>query len=387
MTDPRIEKLADLLTRYSLKLKKGQTVQITGGVQAAPLIKACYRHALRRGAHPQTQVSLDGMEEIFYREAKKHQLEYLSPFALHKAKKLDASIRIQSDTNTRALTNVDPGKIAATNKAGRPIFKTVMKRSAADEFHWVLTKFPTNASAQEAEMSLAEYEDFVFTAGHLDADDPVAEWQAISKAQRALTTRLNRAKEIRLLAEDTDLTFACKDRTWINCDGQLNFPDGEIFTGPVEESVNGHIRFSFPAVYRGREVHDVFLEFQKGKVVRAEAGKGQDFLREMIAMDRGAAYLGEAAFGTNYNIQRFTRNTLFDEKIGGTMHFALGAAYPETGSSNSSALHWDLVVDLRSGGEVFADGETIQQKGRFFDDRFPQPRKKSRKTTTRRRRK
>lgn len=376
MIDPRIEKLADLLTRYSLKLTKGQTVQISGSVEAAPLIKACYRYALRRGAHPETNVSLDGMQNIFYAEAKKHHLEYLSPFAMNKARKLDASIRILADTNTRAMTGVAPSKLAATNKASRPLFKTTMKRTAEGDFKWVLTKFPTNAAAQDAEMSMVDYEDFVFTAGHLDAADPVAEWQAISKAQRALTTRLNRAKEIRLVAPDTDLTFTCKGRTWINCDGQLNFPDGEIFTGPVEESVSGHVRFSFPAVYQGREVLKPFLVFEKGKVVRAEAEKGQDFLREMIAMDRGASFLGEAAFGTNYQIQQYTRNTLFDEKIGGTMHFALGAAYPETGSSNQSALHWDLVVDLRSKGEVYADGTKLQEKGRFLDKRFPQPARK-----------
>ncbi|HUK81746.1 MAG TPA: aminopeptidase, partial [Verrucomicrobiae bacterium] len=207
----------------------------------------------------------------------------------------------------------------------------------------------------------------------LDSRDPIASWKRISKEQQALTDFLNKSREVRIVAEDTDLRYSCKGRKWINCDGRYNFPDGEVFTGPVEHSVEGHVKFSFPAVHGGREVDGVRLTFEHGKVVKAEASKGQDFLRAMIAMDKGASYLGEAAIGTNYNIKRHTKNTLFDEKIGGTVHFALGAGFPETGAKNRSGLHWDMVCDLRKGGEIYVDGELIQRSGRFLDKRFPHP--------------
>jgi aminopeptidase len=223
-------------------------------------------------------------------------------------------------------------------------------------------------------MSLEAYEDFVYGAGFLDEKDPVQIWKEISRSQQVLTRRLNRARSIRIVAEDTDLTYSCGGRAWINCDGKCNFPDGEIFTGPVESSVEGHISFSFPAVHGGREVDGVRLSFEKGKVVKAEARKGESFLKAMVAMDRGSAYVGEAAIATNYNITQYTRNTLFDEKIGGTIHIALGSAYPETGSKNQSGLHWDMVCDLRPGGEIYADGELLQKNGRFVDKRFPRGR-------------
>jgi aminopeptidase len=371
--DPRVEKLARLLVEYSLDVRKGQHVVLAGGAEAAPLLREAYRAALRRGAHVETQIGIDGLDEIFYKEASDEQLDWISPIAEFRTEKIDAALRVRSETNTRANTNCDPKKMARHAKATRPLSKRFMERSAAGELAWVLTQWPTNASAQDALMSLEEYEDFVLTAGHLDDDDPVATWKAISKAQQALTEKLNATKEIRVVAEDTDLTFSCEGRTWINCDGRLNFPDGEIFTGPVEKSVNGHVRFSFPAVRQSREVVDAFLEFKDGKVVKAEAAREQEYLREMVAMDAGSCYLGESAIGTNYNIRQYTRNTLFDEKIGGTVHLALGAAYPETGSENDSGLHWDMVCDMRSGGKIYADGELIQENGVFLDERFPRP--------------
>jgi aminopeptidase len=248
-----------------------------------------------------------------------------------------------------------------------------MKRSGAGELNWVLTQWPTQASAQDAEMSLAEYEDFVFSAGHLDDPDPVATWKKVSATQQALANRLNRSKEFRIVARNTDLTFSTAGRKWLNSAGKCNFPDGEVYTSPVEKSVNGRVQFSFPAIHQSREVLDAFLEFKDGKVVSATASKGQDFLRTMVDMDAGSHYLGEAAFGTNYDITRFTRNTLFDEKIGGTIHLALGAGFPEAGSVNKSGLHWDMVCDLRDKGRIYANGVLIQKNGRFLDKRFPQP--------------
>jgi aminopeptidase len=381
--DPRVEKLARVMTEYSVELKKGQHVVIAGEPQAQALLLETYRAALRCGANPELQVSLPGSYEIFCKEASKAQLEWLSPVAQYRTKKIDAAIRIRSETNTRANTNCDPKKMAAHAKATRPLSKLFMNRASKGELAWVLTQWPTNASAQDAYMSLAEYEDFVFQACHLDDDDPVRTWKAISKSQQALTDKLNKTREVRIVAEDTDLTFSCEGRNWINCDGHYNFPDGEVFTGPVEKSVNGHVKFSFPAIHHSREVVDAMLEFKDGKVVGAEASKGVEFLREMIAMDKGSCYLGEAAIGTNYNIRQYTRNTLFDEKIGGTIHLALGAAYPETGSKNDSGLHWDMVCDMRNGGKIYADGQLIQENGVFGNKRYPQPPSSSRAGGTR----
>ena len=373
MKDPRVEKLANLIVDYSVKLKPREIVAINGDAVAAPLIQACYRAALRRGAFVVCDVVLGSVAEIFYAEANKEQLQWLSPLTLYKARKIDASIGIWAGENTKALTNVDPKRLALASLARKPVMKLLMDRTAAKTFRWCGTQWPCNASAQDAEMSLEEYEEFVFNAGHLDDPNPAQTWKRISKQQQVLADFLNRRRQIRIVAEDTDLTFSVKGHKWINCDGQLNFPDGEVFTGPVEETVEGHVKFSFPAVYGGREVNGVRLTFERGKVVKAEADKGQDFLRAMIAMDKGSCYLGEAAFGTNYNVKRYTKNTLFDEKIGGTIHLALGAGYPETGNKNRSGLHWDMVCDLRKGGEIYADGDLIQKNGRFLNKRFPQP--------------
>ncbi len=329
-----------------------------------------------RRAHVETLVGIDGLDEIFFKNASQEQLTYISPIAMQRTRTIDAFIGIWADANTRTLTGVDPAKMAAAAKAGRAISKVFADRAAKHELNWVGTLFPTNANAQDGDMSLAEYEEFVYQAGHLDAPDPIAVWKAVSKSQQAMVNALNKTREIRVVAPGTDLVLGVKGRKWINCDGRVNFPDGEVFTGPVEKSVNGHIRFTFPAVRQGREVVNPYLEFKDGKCVKATADKGQDFLQAMIDMDKGSCFLGELAFGTNYNITRYTRNTLFDEKIGGTVHIALGAGYPETGNRNTSGLHWDLVVDLRQGGKVFADGKLMQENGRFLDKRFPQPAKK-----------
>jgi len=373
MKDPRIEKLANLLTKYSLKLKPGDVVSINGEGIAAPLIRECYRAALRCGAFVITDIRLDSLDEIFYTEANADQLKWVSPFAKYKAQHIDASLGIWADENTKALTGVDPKRLAAAAAARKPLSKIFMERSASGALRWVGTQWPCQASAQDAEMSLEEYEEFVYGAGHLDDPDPIKTWQRISKEQQTLTDFLNKSREVRIVADGTDLRYSCKGRTWINCDGHCNFPDGEVFTGPVEQSVNGTIAFSFPAVHGGREVEGARLTFADGKVIKAEARKGEEFLRAMVGMDKGSCYLGEAAIGTNYNVKRYTKNTLFDEKIGGTIHVALGAGYPETGNRNQSGLHWDMVCDLRQGGEIIVDGEVIQRRGKFLNRRFPQP--------------
>jgi aminopeptidase len=373
MKDPRLQKLARLLTRYSLNLKPGDVVSISAEAIAAPLIRECYREALRCGAFVITDIGIDGFQEIFYAEANEQQLKWVSPFSKYKISHIDAQIGIWADENTKSLSKVPPQRLSIASAARRPLTKLFMDRSAAGHLRWVGTQWPCQASAQDAEMSLEEYEDFVFGAGHLDDPDPIKTWQRISREQQSLADFLDKCREIRVVAKDTDIRYSCKGRKWVNCDGKYNFPDGEVFTGPVEETVEGHIAFSFPAVHMGREVDGVRLTFQAGKVVKAEASKSQDFLRAMVAMDNGSCYLGEAAIGTNYNVKHYSKNTLFDEKIGGTIHLALGAGYPETGNKNRSGLHWDMVCDLRKGGEIYADGELIQKNGRFLWKNFPQP--------------
>jgi aminopeptidase len=242
----------------------------------------------------------------------------------------------------------------------------MMERSAAGECRWVGTLFPTDAYAQDAEMSTPEFAAFVFSACKLGADDPAAAWRRQGAEQQRLVDWLSDKSEVHLKGPDTDLRLATGGRTWINCDGTNNFPDGEVFTGPVEDATEGHIRFSYPVVVDGREIHDVRLRFESGKVVDATASRGEPYLHETLDADPGARRLGELAFGTNFAITRFTKNILFDEKIGGTVHMALGAGYPESGSVNESAIHWDLIRDLREGGLVEVDGEPFLRDGRFL---------------------
>ena len=379
MKDPRVEKLARVMIKYSLKIRKGQYLMLTGPPAAGPLILECYREALRAGANVETNILMPGLDEIFYNESSLAQRQWISQTTKYRTRHLDASCFISGSVNTRSLTNCDPKKMSQVAKARQPMRKIWMKRAGDGDLNWTLTQWPTQASAQDAEMSLAEYEDFVFAGGHLDDADPVATWKKIKATQQKLANRLNRGKEFRIVAKNTDLTFSTAGRKWLNSAGKCNFPDGEVYTSPVEKSANGHIQFSFPAIHQSREVLDAFLEFKDGKVVSASASKGEDFLRTMIDMDPGSCYLGEAAFGTNYNITRFTRNTLFDEKIGGTIHLALGAGFPEAGSVNKSGLHWDMVCDLRGKGRIYADGTLIQTNGRFADKSFPKPPRKTKR--------
>jgi aminopeptidase len=366
MIDPRMPKLADVLVDYSCKVKKGDLFLVNGTDLAAPLIKEVYRAALRKGANPYCKVAVDGVQEIFLKEAKPAQLKFVSPITRMEIETIDCLVGIGGTYNTKQFTNVDPKKQAMHRGAQKDIQKIFMERSSKGELRWVGTQYPTHAAAQDAGMSLEEFEDFVFNACLVHKKDPVGEWKKVSMEQARLVRWLNRKSEIHIVAKDTDITFNVRGRKWINCDGKNNFPDGEVFTGPVENSANGHIRYTFPAVYGGREVEDVYLEFKEGKVVKAKAAKGQKYLHSMIDMDEGSRYVGELAIGTNYGIKNFTKNILFDEKIGGTCHIALGAAYPETGSKNLSALHWDMICDLRKGGEIYANNRLFYKDGKLL---------------------
>jgi aminopeptidase len=366
MADTIIEKLARVLVHYSLGVKKGEWVRIEGNSLADDVLRAAMVEVLKAGGHPTLRVGIDGTQRLMFEHGNQVQLEFISPVAKLEMKRVDCWLSFWGGWNTREMSGVDPKRLALFRAARKPLFDKMLKRISDGSMRWTGTQYPTQSAAQDAEMSLAEYRDFVFRAGLLHKKDPVAEWKQVSKRQAVLVRFLNRISTIRILGKDTDLTFNVKGRKWVNCDGHENFPDGEVFTSPVEDSAEGHIRYTFPAVYGGREVEDVRLIFHKGKVAEAKAAKGGDYLDAMLRSDKGARYVGELAFGTNYGIKRFTRNTLFDEKIGGTMHIAVGASLPETGGRNKSSLHWDMVCDTRKGFTVYGDGKPIHRNGRFL---------------------
>ncbi|BBL78623.1 aminopeptidase [Rubrobacter xylanophilus] len=360
MRDERLRKLARLLVEYSIGAREGEQVLLSGGVAAEPLIREVYTSLLEAGAVPFVHAALPGLQERFFEHARELHYRKTPPMVRSLYEQADAFVNILAPTNTRALAGVDPSKQQALSRRDKELSDMVLKRD-----RWVLTLFPTDALAQESEMGLEEYEDFVFAAMALGEQDPVSFWREKSRRQERLKERLERAREIRITGPDTDLTLSVEGRTFINSAGTHNMPCGEVFTGPVEDSANGHIYFGIPVAVAGREVSGVRLRFENGRVVEASAEKGEEYLRSMLEADEGARYLGELGIGTNYHIPRPTRNILFDEKLGGTVHLALGRSYESTGGRNSSSIHWDLICDLRGGGEIRADGETIQKDGRF----------------------
>jgi aminopeptidase len=366
MTDPRVETVAKILVDYSVGVRPNQLVRINGAPEGAPLILAVYQQVLERGAHPFLQVGLEGAEELLYAYASDGQLDYVPPFMRDVIEQIDTNISIWTDVNTKQFTNADPAKQSRRAVAMRPLSDRLLERAAKKELRWTGTAYPTQAFAQDAEMSLREFEDFVYKACLVHEPDPIRAWKKISKKQQRIADWLNKARQIHVVGPDTDLKLEVTGRKWENCDGHENFPDGEIFTGPIEDSVNGYIRYTYPACDFGREVEDVRLQFEDGRVIKATAAKNEQFLLKMLDSDKGARYVGEFALGTNHGIQRFTKNILFDEKIGGTIHLALGKGYPETGSKNKSAIHWDMVCDLRDGGEVRVDGTLFLKDGKIL---------------------
>ncbi len=356
-----------MLVDYSTRVKPGDLVLLSGPPQGAPLVRSLYRKVLAAGGHPHLRVRLDGETEALLKTGGEEQLEWVNPATVEDVERADVRIAVEADINTRSLSGVDPARQSLYSRARETVRDRYLERAAAGELRWVVTLFPTRASAQDAEMSLAQYEDFVYRAGFLDQAEPVEEWESLGATLRRLAKWLGDKRELRVVAEGTDLTVSVEGRTWIPCDGKENFPDGEVFTGPVESSLAGTVRFSYPATFAGRVVKDVQLRFSGGEVVEASASEGEDLLHEMLAMDDGARRAGEFAFGMNDAVREFTGHTLFDEKIGGTMHLALGKSYPESGGVNQSALHWDLVCDLRGQSEVYADGELVYRDGRFLE--------------------
>ncbi|MBA2521256.1 MAG: aminopeptidase [Chloroflexia bacterium] len=365
MADPRMTIWARTLVDFSVRVQPGDRVAITGGAAAEPLFRAIFQAVIERGAFPVMVPVLPGFAPELLMHGNDDQLQYISPVERFLREETDVLITVMADTNTKAMSAVQPGRQVVFQKARTKLMETFLRRSAEGSLRWVSTLFPTDAYAQDADMSTADFTDFVFAACKLGEPDPAAAWLELAAEQERLIGWLAGKRRVHLRGRDTDLTLAVEGRTWISADGTMNFPDGEIFTAPVEDAVDGHVRFSYPVVTQGREVHDVRLRFVGGRVVDASAAKNEAFLIQTLDTDPGARVLGELAIGTNFNINRFTKNILFDEKIGGTVHMAVGAGYPESGSINTSAVHWDMICDLRGGGGIDVDGEPFLRDGKF----------------------
>jgi aminopeptidase len=364
MVDQRIEKLAQLSVHYSVDVKPHEKVLIQGPEQAFPLINELYKECLLCDAYPTVFPNLQ-VQYTFYKYAKEHQLKWVSPIDKFVSESIDVRIGVFCEPNPKGLSNIDPDRIRMRSASRRELSEIFFKRVAEGKLRWTGLPYPINAQAQEATMSIEEYEDFVYSSCLIDREDPVAEWKKVHGQQQRICDFLNLASEIHIAGEDTDLTFNVKGRKWINCGGKENMPDGEVFTAPIENSVNGTIRFTFPGTVSGREVEDITLTFKDGKAVKASAAKGDELLQQLLKIE-GAERLGETAIGTNYGITKFTKNMLFDEKMGGTIHMALGNSYPESGGKNKSAVHWDILKDMKKDGEMYADDKLFYKDGKFL---------------------
>ncbi len=355
MSDARVKRLAKILVNHSVKVRRGDTVLIAASSEAAkPLLLEVFREVLDRGGHPITNISFEETQNIFYIHAGEPQLNHFPNIKMHEAKNIDCIISIRATLNKKSLATIDPKKISKRMKILKPISEEIVNNK-----RWVICNFPTHSLAQEADMSLEEYEDFLYGATNID-------WDRVKKKEERLKKALDRASTVRIAGRETDLSLSIKGRKAIACFGERNMPDGEVFLSPVEDSAEGFIYYDTPAIYLGKEVLGIRLKFKAGRVVDASAEKNEAFLHAMLSTDKGARYLGELGIGFNYGIKKFSKDILFDEKIGGTVHLALGRSYESSGGKNISAIHWDLIKDLRHGGVIYLDERPIQKNGRFL---------------------
>ncbi|MGM0607301.1 MAG: aminopeptidase [Candidatus Muiribacteriota bacterium] len=353
MTDNRVKKLADILVNYSCDLKKGEKIVIAGDIASKPLIIECYKEAIKKGAQPFVKIHIPEASKLMFDLGSDEQISYKDPVKKFQYENMDALINIYASQNLKMFSSVSSNKQVLMNKSNKELIDIVMSKK------WVAVNYPTNALAQEAGMSLEEYEDFVFGATLIN-------WEATKKEMKKVKETFDNGKEVKILGNNTQLSFSIENRPGIICSGENNMPDGEVFYSPVKNSVNGEIYYEFPAIYQGKEVDGIKLTFENGKVVKAVARKNQEFLNTVLDTDEGARYVGEFGIGLNYGIRRFTKDILFDEKIGGTVHFAVGQSYEEAGGDNDSAVHWDMIKDLRKHGQIFLDGKLVQQNGDFL---------------------
>ncbi len=370
MADTRVQKFAKVLVEHSARIVPGDRVLIEATTAAEPLVRELFIQIMEKGGHPHPMVALPGMmlfsqDEFYLTYANESQLDFVPTFYKLAYDEFESRIRIHSSTNTRGTTNIDPAKSQRRGKATSVITEAQMRRGGEGKFKWVTTLYPTDAYAQDAGMSLKDYEDFVFNAVHANEDDPIAYWNSTRAGQQKAIDFLAGKNLVTLRGPNVDLSLSIKGRSFMNSTGTYNMPDGEIFTGPVEDSLNGWVKYTYPAIYGGVAVEGAELTFSQGRVTRATAEKNEEYLIKMLESDEGARHVGEFAIGTNFDINKFTGNILFDEKIGGTFHMALGAGYPETGSKNKSAIHWDMICDLRTDSEITVDGELFYKNGEF----------------------
>ena len=365
--NPILEKYADVLVNYSTKVKENDLVIIYArGYEAQPLVKEIFKLCLINGANPIVRTSMDEIAETFIKYANDSQLSYIDKMSEIEVELADVMIFIGAPYNIKSMASADSSKVAKRSKATHPILAKRLERSARGDMRWVIADYPTNALAQEANMSLEEYSEFLIKACYLDLDNPSKKWQEIDNEQKRIASILNQTSSLHIVADKTDITFSTKGRTWVPCSGNMNFPDGEIFTSPVEDSAQGKIYFDFPQNYHGSCAREVYLTLEKGKVVEAHAEIGNEFLQSMLNMDEGSRFVGEIAIGTNERVQNVTGNILFDEKIGGSIHMAVGASYPEAGGKNKSGLHWDMIKNMKENSKIYADNKLIYENGKFI---------------------
>ena len=357
-------KYAQLLVEYCLEIQKGDRLLVQTTLLAEPLVREVYRLAMRKGAHVVTNLSFQEQNRIFYEEASEEQLKWHSPLQEAAMESFEAYLFIRAPYNLREDQSIDPQKRKVRSIASQHLQQTYSTRTADRSLKRCLCQYPTQAAAQQAGMSLEEYQHFVYDACKLFRDNPEEAWLEVRRHQQTIVDYLNQCKEIRYKNGSSDIKFRVEGRRWMNSDGQTNMPSGEVYTAPIEDSVEGYIHFDFPSIYQGHPVKGITLWVEDGEVVRWEAREGQELLDKIFEVE-GARRFGEVAIGTNYNIQRPTGNILFDEKIGGTVHMAVGQAYFQTGGKNKSSVHWDMIAEMKHGGEIWADDTLIYQNGVF----------------------
>lgn len=359
------QKYANLLLDYCLEIEEGKKLYIKSTTLAEPLLRELYRGGVARGAHVVIDMSFSGQNKIFMDNANEDQLSFASPNHTEAMHKYDAFLVVRAPFNLREDQNIDSQKRKFRALALKELNQAYYNRTANGEMVRSLCQYPTQASAQEAGMSLDEYRDFVFKACNLHKSDPQKAWLEVRENQQAIVEHLNTVDKVRYVGKGTDISFSVKGRKWINSDGRANMPSGEVFTGPIEDSVNGKVYFKYPSIYMGTEVQGISLEVKDGNVVKWSAEKGNDILDQVFDTE-GARRFGEVAIGTNYNIQTPTKNILFDEKIGGTIHMAVGQSYKQTGGLNQSPIHWDMIAEMKDGGQIYTDKKLIYENGVFL---------------------
>lgn len=360
-----LAKYAQLLVHYCVEIKEGDRLFVSSTTVAEPLVREIWREALRAGAVVEVDLAFRGKGNIMMKEASNEQLKHVPLLYKQAMNEFDAYLNIMAPFNLREDQSVDPERSKIRKEAYKPVSQKYFERTATRELKRNLCQYPTLANAQEAGMSLEDYEKFVFGACQLYEDDPAAAWLGVRKSQQHIADLLNGREKIRYVGEGIDISFSTKGRTWINSDGQTNMPSGEVYTSPVEDSVNGTVHFTYPVIYAGHAVEGITLWVKDGYIEKWEAKQGKKLLDNVFELP-GARRFGEAAIGTNYKIDRFTKNILFDEKIGGTVHMAIGQSYLQAGGKNQSSIHWDMIADMKNGGEIYANDEKIYESGKFI---------------------